>query len=127
MVDEQNQVLYKYYEKPLTTNTTILKESAMAENPKVQSLSNDLVRRLLNTREGLPDRYRAEVLDNYGVKLLTSGYGYEQTRRIVLSGAKGYLAKVKRRTQNGGKLQRTAKESSSWRWRKKLLGKSSWF
>ena len=79
------------------------------------------------TREGLPDKYRAEVIDNYGVKLLTSGYGYDQTRRIIMGGAKGYLAKVRRRTQNGGKLHRTAEESSSWRWRKKLLGKSSWF
>ena len=111
--DDENQILYKYYEKPLTTNTTILKDSVMA---KVQTMANDL----LNTREGLPDRYRADVID-------TSGYGYDQVRRIVMSGAKGYLAKWRRRTQNGGKLHRTAEESSSWRWRKKSLGKSSWF
>ena len=29
-----------------------------------------MVRMLLNTRRGLPDRYRAEVVDSFGVKLL---------------------------------------------------------
>ena len=35
VVDQTNTVLHKYFEKPSTTNTTILKSSAMAENPKV--------------------------------------------------------------------------------------------
>ena len=75
VVDPNNQVIYKYFVKPSTTNTTILKNTAMAENPEVQSLSNDLVRRLLNTKEDLPGKYRTKVVDNFGVKLLTSGYG----------------------------------------------------
>ena len=44
-----------------------------------------------------------------------------------MNGAKGYLAKVVRRTKDGGKLHRTAEESSAGRWRKKLLDKSNWF
>ena len=68
-VGEQNIISYKYYEKPTTTNTTIRSTTAMAENPKMQCLSNDLVRRLLNTREQLPSIYRAEVVDAYGMKL----------------------------------------------------------
>ena len=127
LVTPENVVVYKYYEKPTTANTTILKSTAMAENPKVQCLSNDLVRRLLNTREGLPLKYRAEVVNSYGVKLLTSGYGYDQVRRILINGAKGYLAKVKRRTTNGGHLHRTAAESHHVRVKKKLLSKSTWY
>ena len=115
LVDQDNKVLYKYFEKPTTTNTTILKTTAMAENPKVQCLTNDLVRRLLNTKEDLPLEYRAEVVDKYGVKLLTSGYGRDQTLRILMGGAKGYLAKVKRRKMNGRRIHRTAEESSSGR------------
>ena len=86
LVDSRNKILYRYFEKPTTTNTTILKTTAMAENPKVQSLSNDLVRRLLNTKEELPLTYRAEVVDKYGVKLLTSGYGRDQTMREDTNG-----------------------------------------
>ena len=127
MVDPQNQVHYKYYEKPTTTNTTLLMSTAMAENPKMQCLANDLVRRLSNTREDLPHKFRAEVVNCYGVKLLTSGYSYEQVRRILVNGAKGYLAKLARRTANGGRLHRTAQESSGMRMKKKLLNKSNWY
>ena len=49
-VGEDNVVEYKYYEKPTTTNSTIRNTSATGENAKIQSLSNDLVRRLLNTK-----------------------------------------------------------------------------
>ena len=110
-VNPCNQILYRYYEKPTTTNITIRNSTAMAENPKIQSLSNDMVRRLLNTKEELPGQYRAEVVDSYGVKLLTSGYPLEQTRRILLSGIKGYIGKVGRRKMEGGKIHRTAQES----------------
>ena len=73
-VGSSNIVEYKFFEKPTTTNTTIRMKTAMSENSKLQCLSNDLVRRLLNTREELPASYREEVIDGYGLKLLTSGY-----------------------------------------------------
>ena len=59
LVGEDNVISYKYYEKPTTTNTTIRSTTAMAENSKMQCLSNDLVRRLLNTRKELPPSYRS--------------------------------------------------------------------
>ena len=40
---------------------------------------------------------------------------------------KGYEAKVKRRLREGSRLHRTAEESSASRFKKRLLGKSSWF
>ena len=128
-VGPDNVVQYKYYEKPTTINTTLLKNTAIGENSKIKCLSNDLTRRLLNTREELPSRFRAQVVDQYATQLLTSGYSYEQTRRMILSGARGYMAKVKRmRSQSGRRrIHRTAEESSHLRVRKKLLGKSSWY
>ena len=56
-VVDGNQVLYKHYEKPTTTNTCIRKDSAMAENSKVQILAQDLVRRLHNTKKDQEDSY----------------------------------------------------------------------
>ena len=127
-VNMNNQVEYKYYEKPTTTNSTILAASAMSENPKMQCLSNDLVRRLMNTMEELPDSRRADVIDKYGIKLLTSGYSREQTRRIVANGIKGYTKKKERRRKEGRgqRIHLTAEESKGSRVRKKLIGKSSW-
>ena len=48
---------------------TVQKRSAMGENQKVQILSNEVRRRLLNTREGLEGDERIRVLDTYAVKL----------------------------------------------------------
>ena len=127
-VNEYNVVEYKFYEKPTTSNTTIRKTSAMGENQKVQSLSNDLVRRLLNTKEDLPCGYKEVVVDDYGNKLLTSGYGREQVTRILLNGIKGYMSKRNRRKANGSlRIHRTADESKHGRIKKNLLGKSSWY
>ena len=80
-VNNANVVEYTYYEKPTTTNTTVRRMSAMSENPKVQCLSNDLVRRLLNTREQLPGSYRAGVMDGYATKLMTSGHIREHVQQ----------------------------------------------
>ena len=74
----------------------------MSENSKLQCLSNDLVRGLLNTKEELPPTYREEVVNNYGIKLMTSGYSKEQTRKILLNGMKGYMNKKNRRQLGGG-------------------------
>ena len=100
----------------------------MGENGKMQSLSNDLIRRLLNTSETLGMAAKLEVVDNYTQKLFNSGYQISQARRIVLNGIKGYERRVKEsRTEGGRKLHRTAEESSKKRTSKKLLGKSDWF
>ena len=81
--------MFRYYKKPTTTNTMIKRTTAMAENSKIQSLFDDLVRRLLNSKEDLPCSYRAEVLDSNTIKLRTSGYTLEQTRKILHNGMKG--------------------------------------
>ena len=127
-VTEGNQVEYKYFEKPTTTNTTLRKTTAMNENTKIQCLANDLVRRLLNTRAELPSMYREEVVNGYATKLLSSGYDREQVKRILLSGMRGYVAKKKRRQASGRRrIHDTAMESRGTRARKKLIGKTSWY
>ena len=54
-VDNNNQVLFTYYEKPTTAKRTVMKRSAMAEKATIQVHSNDPIRRFMNTREDLPD------------------------------------------------------------------------
>ena len=99
----------------------------MSENPKIQVLSNDLVRRLLNTQEELPKEYREDIINKYGRKLLTSGYGREQIAKIIVDGIKGYEGRL-RKSRNGiRKLHRTGTESMGGRIKKKLLSKTNWF
>ena len=126
-VTENNRVEYNYYEKPMSSNMVVQKSSAMDENSKMKILANDLTRRLLNTSESLGMDAKIKVVDHYSQKLINSGYGVEQVRRIVINGIKGYERRVQESRMEGGRrLHRTAGESSAGRMRKKLLGNSEW-
>ena len=126
-ITEENRIGFNFYEKPTVSNLAILKRSALPENGKIQSLSNEVVRRLLNIKEGEKPEFKGAVLDRYAVKLLTSGYDIEQVGRIILGGVRGFENKKKRCKQEKRPLYRTAQESGAGRRRKKLVGKTSWF
>ena len=125
---ENNRVEYKFYEKPMSSSVTVQKVTAMDENQKVKTLSNELTRRLLNTSEALVDEDRVMVVDNYTQKLMNSGFGVEQIRKIIVNGILAYERKLREsRSVSGRKLHRTAQESGGRRMRKKLLDKTEWF
>ena len=90
---------------------TVQQKSAMNENVKLQVLSNDMVRRLLNSSEVLGSSEKARVVDMYAQKLMNSGYSKEQVVRIIVAGIKGYEGKLERSQKYGSKLRRTAAES----------------
>ena len=106
---------------------TVQQKTAMNENTKIQVVSNDLVRRFLNSSEELGSKEKARIVDQYGQKLLDSGYSREQTVRILVAGIKGFERKVEKCKKQGRRLRRTAKESRGTRTRKQLLGKTDWF
>ena len=85
-VDARGQVLWKFYEKPTASEVTVQARSAMGFLVKGQILANDLVRRLLNTSESLPQEERRLVIDDYARKLRRSGHDKKRTAEIVLAG-----------------------------------------
>ena len=124
---ESNKILYSFYEKPMASKYTIMKKSALSENSKVASLSQDLVRRMKNTSERLTIKERVRIVNEYSVKLTVSGYKKDQVKKIIIAGLKGY-EKLRLRDMKGeGKLHRSAAEGAGARHRKKLLGKTNWF
>ena len=96
-------------------------------NTKFQILSNDMVRRLLNTREELGPAQKEAEVDRYAKKLLASGYSREQSKKILVNGIKSYEARRKHRMKEGRSLRSTAKKSRDARYKRKLTGSSSWF
>ena len=99
----------------------------MGENSKIKIVSNDLIRRLLNSSRELGASERCRVTDQYAQKLLNSGYRLEQSRKILVSGIKGYGSKVERCRKQGRRLYRTSKDSWGARIKKKLLGNANWY
>ena len=127
-VNERNLVLYKFYQKEVSSNTVIQRCSAMAENSKIQILSNDMVRRMLNTSENLRDEVRCSVVDSYAQMLINSGYSPQTTRKVIMNGLKNYENKKKASFRKGGRpLHVPEADSRAKRQWKKLVGKSEWF
>ena len=124
---EGGKVMYKFYEKPMAAKTVIQKLSALSENSKVASLSQEVIRRMKNTSEQLQIVDRVEVIDMFSGKLMASGYSREQTARIITAGLRGYEKARKRDQEGRGKLHKSAAAGAGARNRKKLLAKSSWF
>ena len=79
------------YEKPMSANVTMQDASAMNENTKYQILANEVIRRMLNTGESVGEELRRDIIDDFGRKILTSGFSLEKTRRVLLRGLRGYM------------------------------------
>ena len=126
-VDNKNRILFKYYEKETCTKRTVQRSSAMGENTKIQILSQDLIRRMMNSSELLGNGEKKRIIDQYTEKLLRSGYSKDQTRRIIMNGIKGYEGKRRRRAAEGRPMRSTAAKSRGRRYKEKLMGKSTWF
>ena len=69
--DEKNRgkLKYSFYEKEVSSKFCIQEKSAMADNSKMSSLSQDLIRRMMNTSEVLEQKERDCVVEKYIVKL----------------------------------------------------------
>ena len=78
---------------------------------KTQILANDLVRRLLNTKEDMPREEIEKVVDKYTEKLERSGHSRSKILEIAIAGIRGYENKVRRRRKEGKPLFRTSQES----------------
>ena len=56
------QIEYEFYEKPMNSQFCILEKSAMDYQTKFSILSQDLVRRLLNTKETIAQPKKDEII-----------------------------------------------------------------
>ena len=123
----RSRILYCFFEKDMNSPFCILEKSALPENTKFSSLSQDLVRRMLNTSERISQQERNNVIENFVKKLTISGYRKDQVKNIVEAGLRGYQNKLERARKNGEMLHRSGKSTENLRYKKKLLEKNSWF
>ena len=120
-------VQYEFFEKSMNSKFCILEKSAMAYESKLSILSNEVVRRLLNTSETVSQDRKDSILNDFVLKMLRSGYDIGQCRDILISGIRCYNAKVSRANQSGSKLHRSARSSLVSRLKKKITAKTSWY
>ena len=90
-----NKTMYSFFSKPMASSKVLQRDSAMPENMKISTLNQEMIRRMINTSEELDDTKRLETVDEYGMKVVNSGYTLSQTRNIIVGGLKGYERKLK--------------------------------
>ena len=87
-------------------------------------MANDVVRRLCRVSSTLVEEGEPEVLNGYNTKLKYSGYKKERRVKILEMGISAFLEKKKRMKNN---IHRLEKETREKRWKKKMIGKTSWY
>ena len=87
-------VEFEFYEKPMAANTVLDARTALSDNTKYSSLSQEVVRRLMHTSRRLEASRRVEKLEELSQKMANSSHSMKFIRDILISGIKSYTAKV---------------------------------
>ena len=64
-VYENNQVPYQFFEKPAASKKCLQSDTALAQNCLVQSLVQDVIRRMLNCSPHVSPETRRKVIDEW--------------------------------------------------------------
>ena len=84
------RIVYKFYEKPMASSHTIPNRSAMNEGSKRTILSQEIVRRMKNTRVGVEQEIHDEPENIFSEKMRRSGYSRRKIREIITGGLVNY-------------------------------------
>ena len=89
-------IMYKFFEKTMATNLMVEAGSALSNEVKLATLSEEVARRLRNTSLKLDCTQRLEILERACVKMKTSGHTEDFIRQAVEQGIRAFDDKVKR-------------------------------
>ena len=126
-VNDANQVVYTFDEKPTGSDKCLQASTALNQNCLVRSLNNEVMRRLANMSKHIPLKEKVAVLDKFCQKMISSGHMVDVVRRAMVSGIKGHLRKAERCRKEWKPFHRTAAASAKSRKTKKLTAKQNWF
>ena len=120
------QVMFEFFSKPMTAKRVMLAASAQPWGQKRTSLTQELIRRLLNCCKGLSCSRKRRHLDNYMQLLKNSGYSEKFRSEILNSGLKGYNKILKAEKDGIRPIYRPKGWKESARWLEKRRKKNNW-
>jgi hypothetical protein len=123
---------YEFYEKPMSGNTVVHAKTALSEQVKFSSLTQEVVRRLLHTSRRLPDDVMLECLEKLCQKMANSEHRPVYIKKVMISGITTYEAKLKKSLLPAGNpgfkpLHLGTSYNSKGRWRKKVMAREEWY
>ena len=120
------QVRFEFYSKPSAASTVIMASSAQPWGQKRTTLTQELIRRLLNCSKQLSCEVRRRHLNNYMQLLKNSGYCEKFRAEVLRSGLQGYNKIVAAEKDGRRPIYRPKDWQKSARWLAKKKKKKGW-
>ena len=120
------QVRFEFFSKPCTSSTVIMASSAQPWGQKRTTLTQELIRRLLNCSKELDCQAKRKHLNNFMQLLKNSGYDQSFRAEILKSGLQGYNKIVAADKEKRRPMYRTKQWKRSDRWLEKRRKKKNW-
>ena len=125
--NSQTIIKHEFYEKPVASKLVMMNRSALPHRMKIQTLTQEVIRRQKNTARNVSGRNRKDILTRLMVKMKRSGYDERMRKRILIAGMKGYARMVKVEEEGGRKVNRPRWEGQQERRYKKMGAKTNWY
>ena len=120
------QVKFEFFSKPMAAKKVMLASSAQPWGQKRTTLTQELIRRLLNCSKELPCSAKRKHLNNYMQLLKNSGYSEAFRAEILKSGIQGYNKILKAERDGTRPMYRPKGWMESARWLEKRRKKNNW-
>ena len=121
------QLTYKFFKKPMASRLSILKLSALRDNVKNDTVTQEFIRRLSNTGILEPQMTVNNKLEDYITELPNSWYDDNNIRRSLLSAIIGYERREAREAEGGQKVHRCGAMIKKCTRFKKMQEKENWY
>ena len=126
-INQVGQVTRQFYSKPMATPFTIPSRSAHTWQTKRSTLTQEGVRRLLNTSQNTSKIIRNDIMQQWDKKMNVSGYDEKFRTNVIRAAIKIYNHKVVTSEQGGRPLYRPTGWQSSERAIEKLVKRQTWY
>ena len=126
-INEQNNVMYQFYEKPCSNKFTITNSSAHSSRMKMSVLVEEGVRRLRNCSRSLGKEVTIDVMGRWAGKLRRSGYPHTVRHQVVKAAVVKFKTMCKVEEEGGRPVHRPRSwERKERRLQKELKTGGSW-
>ena len=126
-ISQTGMVIRQFYTKPMNTPFTILSRSAHSWQIKRSTLTQEGVRRLLNTSRDAPPNIKNKILSDWDNKMNVSGYTQSFRTHVIQAAVLIYTHKVATDEAGGRPLYRPTGWQSNERNTDKLVKKQTWY
>ena len=126
-IDQIGKITRQFYSKPVATPFTILARSAHPWQTKRSTLTQEGVRRLLNTSSNSSELIRNTIMEQWDHKMNLSGYDRKFRSSVIKSAVQSYNSKVVIASEGGRPVYRPFGYQSSDSDINKVIASHTWY